>query len=113
MIRGRIVIRNEIPTSISAYKDILFLGGILNMNSILFQLFTHFFSPTSTLFRLVDSSRLRSYNKTVFLVSTCFGWLIGYLFVVKCMENSLVWKSNVTTPIRNLAIDLWSKLKGF
>jgi hypothetical protein len=29
------------------------------------------------------------------------------------MENSLVWKSNVTTPIRNLAIDLWSKLQDF
>jgi hypothetical protein len=83
------------------------------MNSILFKLFTNSFSPTSTLFRLVDGSRLRSYNKTVFLVSTCFGWLIGHLFVVKCMENSLVWKSNVTTPIRNLAIDLWSKLQDF
>jgi hypothetical protein len=69
IIRG-MVSRNEIAASISAYKVSFYT---LFWNSMLFQLFTNYFYPTSTLFRLVHVYLFRSNNKIFFLVSNLFG----------------------------------------
>nr|YP_009764880.1 Ycf1 [Suriana maritima]QIS95157.1 Ycf1 [Suriana maritima]QIV68311.1 hypothetical protein RF1 [Suriana maritima] len=74
----------------------------LFLNNLIFQLFNHFFLPSSMLVRLVNIYMFRSNNKILFVISSFFGWLMGHIFFMKWMELVLVWiqqnnfiKSNV------------------
>nr|YP_009407378.1 component of inner membrane protein import complex [Aldrovanda vesiculosa]ASA46291.1 component of inner membrane protein import complex [Aldrovanda vesiculosa] len=59
------------------------------LNNLIFQLFNHYIYPNSTLFRLVNIYLFRYSNKVLFLVSSFFGWLIGHILFVKCVESEL------------------------
>nr|YP_009407302.1 component of inner membrane protein import complex [Drosera regia]ASA46215.1 component of inner membrane protein import complex [Drosera regia] len=71
---------------ISIYKCTLYY---IFWNNLILQFFNHYIYPNSTLFRLVNIYLFRYNNKVLFLVSSFFGWLIGHILFVKCLESQL------------------------
>nr|ATO58853.1 hypothetical chloroplast RF19 [Styphnolobium japonicum f. violaceum] len=70
---------------------------------LFFQLLNPLFLPSSMLVRLVNIYMFRCNNKLLFLISSFMGWLIGHIFLMKCIGLILVWiqqnnsiKSNVS-----------------
>nr|YP_009485195.1 Ycf1 [Barclaya kunstleri]AUD56382.1 Ycf1 [Barclaya kunstleri] len=61
------------------------------LNNLIFQLFNHFILPSSTLTRLVDISMFRCNNKILFVTSSFFGWVVGHIFLMKCIDLVLSW----------------------
>nr|QHN54415.1 Ycf1 [Calla palustris] len=61
------------------------------LNNFIFQLFNHFFLPSSTLARLVNIPMFRCNNKMLFVTSSFIGWLIGHIFFIKWVELVLFW----------------------
>nr|YP_010281839.1 hypothetical chloroplast RF1 [Circaea alpina subsp. caulescens]UKH51218.1 hypothetical chloroplast RF1 [Circaea alpina subsp. caulescens] len=68
----------------------LSIQGIF-LNNLIFQLFNHFFLPSSMLARLVNIYMFRCNNKMLFVISSFVGWLIGHILVMKWVELALVW----------------------
>nr|YP_009141285.1 hypothetical chloroplast RF19 [Lathyrus clymenum]AIL55810.1 hypothetical chloroplast RF19 [Lathyrus clymenum] len=60
-------------------------------NNLFFQLFSPLLLPSSILNRLMNIYLFRSNNKLVFLTSSFVGWLIGHIFLMKCIGLVLVW----------------------
>ncbi|GAB2273745.1 hypothetical protein Dimus_008524 [Dionaea muscipula] len=60
-------------------------------DNLFFQFFNYCVYPNSTLFRLVNIYHFRCNNndKVLFIISNFFGWLIGQVVVVKCLESLL------------------------
>nr|YP_009767466.1 Ycf1 [Hedysarum semenovii]QIS98084.1 Ycf1 [Hedysarum semenovii]UWV18549.1 Ycf1 [Hedysarum semenovii] len=58
-------------------------------NNLVFQLLNPFFS-SSILIRLVNIYLFRCNNKLLFLTSSFLGWLIGHIFLIKCIGFILV-----------------------
>nr|YP_010205728.1 YCF1 [Pinellia pedatisecta]UAX04072.1 YCF1 [Pinellia pedatisecta] len=61
------------------------------LNNLIFQLFNHFFLPSSTLARLVNIYMFRCNNKMLFVTSSFIGWLIGHIFFIKWVEFVVLW----------------------
>nr|YP_010549477.1 Ycf1 [Anubias barteri]UYL25879.1 Ycf1 [Anubias barteri]UYL25963.1 Ycf1 [Anubias barteri] len=61
------------------------------LNNFIFQLFNHFFLPSSTLARLVNIYMFRCNNKMLFVTSSFIGWLIGHIFFIKWVKLVLFW----------------------
>nr|AFM83351.1 hypothetical chloroplast RF19 [Kingia australis] len=61
------------------------------LNNLIFQLFNHFFLPSSTLARLVSIYMFRCNNKMLFVTSSFFGWLIGHILFMKWVGLVLFW----------------------
>lgn len=88
----------------SGYKDpVLVDSGYKNPNSIgnlriykvffnnpLYQLFYPIVVPSSILLRVMNIYLFWSNNKLLFLISSFFGWLIGHIFLMKCIGLVLV-----------------------
>nr|AXY95843.1 hypothetical chloroplast RF19 [Pisum sativum subsp. elatius]QTC07690.1 hypothetical chloroplast RF19 [Pisum sativum subsp. elatius] len=88
----------------SGYKDpVLVDSGYKNPNSIrnlriykvffnnlLFQLFYPVVVPSSIVLRVMNIYLFRSNNKLFFLISSFVGWLIGHIFLMKCIGLVLV-----------------------
>nr|YP_010514527.1 hypothetical protein Ycf1 [Coursetia rostrata]UXL86180.1 hypothetical protein Ycf1 [Coursetia rostrata] len=75
-------------------------------NNLIFQLLNPLFFPSSILIRFVNIYMFRSNHKLLFLTSSFVGWLIGHIFLMKCIGLIVIWiqqknsiKSNV--PIRS------------
>nr|QPF16912.1 Ycf1 protein [Onobrychis viciifolia] len=60
-------------------------------NNLVFQLLNPIFFSSSILIRLVNIYLFRCNNKLLFLTTTFVGWLIGHIFLTKCIEMILVW----------------------
>nr|QJS52106.1 Ycf1 [Vicia bungei] len=60
-------------------------------NNLFFQLLNPFLLPSSILIRLMNIYLFRSNNKLLFLTSSFVGWLIGHIFLMKCIGLVLVW----------------------
>nr|YP_010566049.1 hypothetical protein RF1 [Medicago rugosa]UZC30759.1 hypothetical protein RF1 [Medicago rugosa] len=61
-------------------------------NNLFFQLSNPFLFPSSILLRLMNIYLFRSNNKLLFLTSSFLGWLIGHIFLMKCIGLILlVW----------------------
>nr|QJD21023.1 hypothetical chloroplast RF19 [Trifolium resupinatum] len=61
-------------------------------NNLFFQFLNPLLFPTSILIRLMNIYLFRSNNKLVFLTSSFVGWLIGHIFLMKCIGLILgVW----------------------
>nr|UDN41615.1 Ycf1 protein [Carpodetus archboldianus] len=61
------------------------------LNNLIFQLFNHFFLPSSVLARLVNIYIFRCNNKMLFVTSSFVGWLIGHILFMKWVGFVLVW----------------------
>nr|YP_009570163.1 hypothetical protein RF1 [Nepenthes mirabilis]QBC68524.1 hypothetical protein RF1 [Nepenthes mirabilis]QBC68609.1 hypothetical protein RF1 [Nepenthes mirabilis]QBC68696.1 hypothetical protein RF1 [Nepenthes mirabilis] len=61
------------------------------LNNLIFQLFNHFFLPSSMLVRLINIYMFQCNNKLLFVTSSFVGWLIGLIFFMKCLRSVLVW----------------------
>nr|WHS26050.1 Ycf1 protein [Euphorbia nutans] len=61
------------------------------LNNLIFQLFNHFFLPSSMLARLVNIYMFRCNNKMLFVTSSFVGWLIGHILFMKWVGLILVW----------------------
>nr|QJD20918.1 hypothetical chloroplast RF19 [Trifolium alexandrinum] len=59
-------------------------------NNLFFQFLNPLLFPNSTLPRLLNIYLFRSNNKLVFLTSSFVGWLIGHIFLMKCIGLILV-----------------------
>nr|AIJ28322.1 hypothetical chloroplast RF19 [Trifolium semipilosum] len=59
-------------------------------NNLFFQFLNPLLFPTSILIRLMNIYLFRSNNKLVFLTSSFVGWLIGHIFLMKCIGLILV-----------------------
>nr|YP_009572826.1 hypothetical chloroplast RF19 [Melilotus albus]QBE89698.1 hypothetical chloroplast RF19 [Melilotus albus] len=61
-------------------------------NNLFFQLLNPLLFPSSILIRLMNIYLFRSNNKLLFLTSSFVGWLIGHIFLMKCIGLILlVW----------------------
>nr|YP_010587263.1 hypothetical chloroplast RF19 [Corethrodendron multijugum]UZZ46227.1 hypothetical chloroplast RF19 [Corethrodendron multijugum] len=60
-------------------------------NNLVFQLLNPVFFSSSILIRLVNIYLFRYNNKLLFLTSSFVGWLIGHIFLIKCIGLILVW----------------------
>nr|YP_009138505.1 hypothetical chloroplast RF19 [Lathyrus graminifolius]AIK20723.1 hypothetical chloroplast RF19 [Lathyrus graminifolius] len=60
-------------------------------NNLFFQLLNPLLLPSSILIRLMHIYLFRSNNKLLFLTSSFVGWLIGHIFLMKCIGLVLVW----------------------
>ncbi|RHN58275.1 putative protein TIC214 [Medicago truncatula] len=61
-------------------------------NNLFFQLSNPLLFPSSILLRLMNIYLFRSNNKLLFLTSSFLGWLIGHIFLMKCIGLILlVW----------------------
>ena len=60
------------------------------LNNLFFQFFNPLLFPNSILIRLLNIYLFRSNNKLVFLTSSFVGWLIGHIFLMKCIGLILV-----------------------
>uniref|UniRef100_UPI0030DF5DB3 Ycf1 n=1 Tax=Hedysarum drobovii TaxID=2906541 RepID=UPI0030DF5DB3 len=60
-------------------------------NNLVFQLLNPLFFSSSILIRLVNIYLFRCNNKLLFLTSSFIGWLIGHIFLIKCIGLILVW----------------------
>nr|YP_009138430.1 hypothetical chloroplast RF19 [Lathyrus davidii]AIK20648.1 hypothetical chloroplast RF19 [Lathyrus davidii] len=60
-------------------------------NNLFFQLLNPVLLPSSILIRLMHIYLFRSNNKLLFLTSSFVGWLIGHIFLMKCIGLVLVW----------------------
>uniref|UniRef100_UPI0030DED952 Ycf1 n=1 Tax=Hedysarum lehmannianum TaxID=1402432 RepID=UPI0030DED952 len=60
-------------------------------NNLFFQLLNPLFFSGSILIRLVNIYLFRCNNKLLFLTSSFLGWLIGHIFLIKCIGLILVW----------------------
>lgn len=61
-------------------------------NNLFFQLSNPLLFPSSILLRLMNIYLFRSNNKLLFLISSFLGWLIGHIFLMKCIGLILlVW----------------------
>nr|AIK21098.1 hypothetical chloroplast RF19 [Lathyrus ochroleucus] len=60
-------------------------------NNLFFQLLNPLLLPSSILIRLMHIYLFRSNNKLLFLTSSFVGWLIGHIFLMKCIGSVLVW----------------------
>nr|YP_009141464.1 hypothetical chloroplast RF19 [Lathyrus tingitanus]AIL55990.1 hypothetical chloroplast RF19 [Lathyrus tingitanus] len=60
-------------------------------NNLFFQLLNPLLFPSSILIRLMTIYLFRSNNKLLFLTSSFVGWLIGHIFLMKCIGWVLVW----------------------
>nr|UZC31821.1 hypothetical protein RF1 [Medicago italica] len=61
-------------------------------NNLFFQLSNPVLLPSSILLRLMNIYLFRSNNKLLFLTSSFLGWLIGHIFLMKCIGLILlVW----------------------
>nr|YP_009766649.1 Ycf1 [Cadellia pentastylis]QIS97184.1 Ycf1 [Cadellia pentastylis] len=81
------------------------------LNNLIFQLFNHFFLPSSMLVRLVNLYMFRCNNKILFVTSSFVGWLIGHILFMKWIGLVLVWiqqknliKSNVLIRYNNYIV---------
>nr|QBC71334.1 hypothetical protein RF1 [Anacampseros filamentosa] len=61
------------------------------LNNLIFQLFNHFFLPSSTLTRSVNIYMFRCNNKMLFVTSSFVGWLIGHILFMKRVGLVLGW----------------------
>nr|YP_010132607.1 hypothetical protein RF1 [Vicia cracca]QQD90338.1 hypothetical protein RF1 [Vicia cracca] len=61
------------------------------LNNLFFQLLNPLLLPSSILIRLMNIYLFRSNNKLLFLTSSFVGWLIGHIFLMKCIGLVLVW----------------------
>nr|YP_009642734.1 hypothetical chloroplast RF1 [Medicago biflora]QCO74221.1 hypothetical chloroplast RF1 [Medicago biflora] len=62
------------------------------VNNLFFQLLNPLLFPSSILIRLMNIYLFRSNNKLLFLTSSFVGWLIGHIFLMKCIGLILlVW----------------------
>nr|YP_009027078.1 hypothetical chloroplast RF19 [Trifolium grandiflorum]AGO63732.1 hypothetical chloroplast RF19 [Trifolium grandiflorum] len=61
------------------------------LNNLFFQLLNPLLFPSSILIRLMNIYLFRSNNKLLFLTSSFVGWLIGHIFLMKCIGLILVW----------------------
>nr|QYH50733.1 hypothetical chloroplast RF1 [Aristolochia bracteolata] len=86
----------------------------LFLNNLIFQLFNHFFLPSSTLTRLVNIYLFRCNSKMLFLTSSFVGWLIGHILFIKWIGLLLLWihknKKNIIISISTKYLLLLSEL---
>nr|YP_010566580.1 hypothetical protein RF1 [Medicago heyniana]UZC32049.1 hypothetical protein RF1 [Medicago heyniana] len=70
-------------------------------NNLFFQLSNPFLLPSSILLRLLNIYLFRSNNKLLFLTSSFFGWLIGHIFLMKCIGLILLIWSKQKNSIKS------------
>nr|AGW45946.1 hypothetical chloroplast RF19 [Lens culinaris] len=79
----------------SGYKNPNSIGNFrivkVFFNNLCFQLLNPFLLPSSILIRLLNIYLYRSNNKLLFLTTSFVGWLIGHIFLMKCIGLVLVW----------------------
>nr|NP_862813.1 Ycf1 protein [Calycanthus floridus var. glaucus]YP_010701860.1 hypothetical chloroplast RF1 [Calycanthus chinensis x Calycanthus floridus]Q7YJS6.1 RecName: Full=Protein TIC 214; AltName: Full=Translocon at the inner envelope membrane of chloroplasts 214; Short=AtTIC214 [Calycanthus floridus var. glaucus]WCK11665.1 hypothetical chloroplast RF1 [Calycanthus chinensis x Calycanthus floridus]CAD28780.1 Ycf1 protein [Calycanthus floridus var. glaucus] len=87
------------------------------LNNFIFQLLNHFVLPSSTLIRLVNISMFRCNNKTLFVISSFVGWLIGHILFMKWVGLILFWiqrnRSIRSNPLIRSNKYLVSELRNF
>ena len=84
-------------------------------NNLFFQFLNPLLFPTSILIRLISIYLFRSNNKLVFLTSSFVGWLIGHIFLMKCIGLILVvWlqqKNSIKSKLTTMRFDKYRLLQ--
>nr|YP_010010877.1 hypothetical chloroplast RF19 [Medicago archiducis-nicolai]QOI00498.1 hypothetical chloroplast RF19 [Medicago archiducis-nicolai] len=78
-------------------------------NNLFFQLLNPFLFPSSILIRLMNIYLFRSNNKFLFLTSSFLGWLIGHIFLMKCIGLILLVWSKKKNSIKSQLTMRFSK----
>nr|YP_009657396.1 hypothetical chloroplast RF1 [Medicago monspeliaca]QCO74373.1 hypothetical chloroplast RF1 [Medicago monspeliaca] len=78
-------------------------------NNLFFQLLNPFLFPSSILIRLMNIYLFRSNNKLLFLTSSFVGWLIGHIFLMKCIGLILLVWSKQKNSIKSKLTMRFSK----
>nr|AIJ28079.1 hypothetical chloroplast RF19 [Trifolium lupinaster] len=83
-------------------------------NNLFFQFLNPLLFPSSILLRLLNIYLFRSNNKLVFLTSSFVGWLIGHIFLMKCIGLILVvWlqqKNSIKSKLTTMRFDKYMLL---
>nr|YP_009109892.1 hypothetical chloroplast RF19 [Trifolium glanduliferum]AIJ27931.1 hypothetical chloroplast RF19 [Trifolium glanduliferum] len=84
-------------------------------NNLFFQLLNPLLFPSSILIRLMNIYLFRSNNKLLFLTSSFVGWLIGHIFLMKCVGLILeVWlqqKNSIKSKLLTMRFDKYILLQ--
>nr|YP_010513605.1 hypothetical protein Ycf1 [Macropsychanthus marginatus]UXL85176.1 hypothetical protein Ycf1 [Macropsychanthus marginatus] len=89
--------------------------SILNifLKNLIFQLLNPFFLPSSMLIRLVNIYLFRHNNKLLFFTSSFIGWLIGHIFLMKCIELIFIWIRQNNSMIKSIRKYIMLELRNY
>nr|YP_010565973.1 hypothetical protein RF1 [Medicago murex]UZC30607.1 hypothetical protein RF1 [Medicago murex]UZC30683.1 hypothetical protein RF1 [Medicago murex] len=79
------------------------------VNNLFFQLSNPILLPSSILLRLMNIYLFRSNNKLLFLTSSFLGWLIGHIFLMRCIGLILLVWSKQKNSIKSKLTMRFSK----